>query len=88
MKTNPGFTLTTVCGEQVLLAEGKENIDFCSIISFNETAAYLWQKMQGKDLTEEDMAEALMAEYDVEKATALADARDTMKCWADAGIAE
>ena len=28
MKAKPGFNLRDVCGEQIIVAEGKENIDF------------------------------------------------------------
>ena len=46
MKAKPGFNLRNVCGEQIIVAEGKENIDFSNIISMNESAAYLWKKVQ------------------------------------------
>ena len=28
MKKKPGFNLRTICGERIIVAEGKENIDF------------------------------------------------------------
>ena len=33
MRTKKGFTLRTVCGENVLMAEGLETIDFGKLIS-------------------------------------------------------
>ena len=36
MKAKKGFNLRNVCGEQIIVAEGKENIDFSNIISMNE----------------------------------------------------
>ena len=42
MKAKPGFKLREVCGEQIIVAEGRENIDFTNIISMNETSAFLW----------------------------------------------
>ena len=47
MKTKKGFRLRIICGENVVVAEGIENIDFSKIISMNESAAYLWQKVEG-----------------------------------------
>ena len=32
MKAKPGFNLRNVCGEQIIVAEGKENIDFSNIL--------------------------------------------------------
>ena len=43
MRKKPGFNLRDVCGEQIVVAEGKENIDFSNIISMNETSAFLWE---------------------------------------------
>ena len=43
MKAKPGFNIRKVCGENIIVAEGKENIDFSNIISMNESSAYLWQ---------------------------------------------
>ena len=36
MKAKKGFNLRNVCGEQIIVAEGKENIDFSNIISMND----------------------------------------------------
>ena len=46
MKTKTGFHLRDICGEYVIVAEGVENIDFSKIISMNESAAYLWKKVE------------------------------------------
>lgn len=45
MKAKNGFNLRTVCGENILVAEGEENIDFSNIISMNESSAYLWNSI-------------------------------------------
>ena len=71
MKQKKGFNLRNVCGEQIIVAEGKENIDFSNIISMNESSAYLWQKLEGKEFSVEDMAKLLTEEYEVDEATAL-----------------
>ena len=69
MKTKPGFRLTNVCGVNVLIAEGKENIDFSNIISMNDTAKFLWEKAnaEGKDFTEEGLAKLLVDNYEIEE---------------------
>ena len=35
MKIKKGFVLRDICGENIIVAEGKENIDFTKIISMN-----------------------------------------------------
>lgn len=86
MKIKPGFELRDLCGEQIIVAEGEENVDFSSIISMNETSAYLWRHMSGKDFSTADMVAALRAEYDVDAATAQADCTRLAQQWVDAGI--
>ena len=87
MKAKKGFNLRKVCGESIIVAEGKENIDFSNIISMNETSAYLWENIQQMDsFTVDDMAELLTDAYDVAPETALLDAKTLVEQWADAGI--
>ena len=50
MKAKQGFKLRNICGEYIIVAEGESNIDFSNIISMNETSAYLWENIQGKEL--------------------------------------
>lgn len=88
MITKKGFNLRTICGEQIIVAEGVENIDFSKIISMNESAAYLWQQVQGREFTTEELTELLTQEYDVDKETAGKDVQDMVKTWLDAGIIE
>lgn len=77
-----------VCGEYIMVAVGKENIDFSNVVSMNETSVFLWNTFQDKDFTEEDMAKALFDEYDVSMENARKDVADLVKQWALAGIIE
>ncbi len=88
MKVKPGFQLRDVCGEFVVVAHGLDNIDFSQIIHLNESAATIWQAVQDKDFTLEDMAKALTNEYDVEADRALADATLLAQQWKEIGIVE
>lgn len=88
MKINEGFELMDVCGEAVVVALGKKNINFSKIISLNESAAYLWNKVVGEEFDDQRLAQLLTEEYDVDLETALIDARKTMNDWREAGLAE
>ncbi len=88
MKVKKGFKLRNVCGEYVIVAEGVENIDFSKIISMNESSAYLWKNIQDSEFTAQDLCRLLTEEYDVDEATALADAKTVAQQWMDAGIVE
>lgn len=78
-----------MCGENIIVAEGEQNIDFSNIISMNETAAYLWQKLQPLDsFTVADMARILREEYEVDEETAMADCTTLAAIWGNAQIIE
>ena len=88
MKKKKGFNLRNVCGEQIIVAEGKENIDFSNIISMNESSAYLWKELTDGEFSVEDMAELLEKGYKVDHATALEDCAQLAGLWKKAGIVE
>ena len=88
MKIKKGFELRTICGETIIVAHGIENIDFSKIISLNESAAYLWRKVEGRDFDAAELARLLTEEYEVDEATALRDATQMVVDWKNAGLVE
>lgn len=88
MKTKKGFNLRQVCGENVIVAEGAENIDFSSIISMSESSAYLWNSIQGKEFDKNNLVELLTQEYEVDADTAAKDVEALVAQWMKAGIIE
>ena len=94
MKAKKGFNIRNVCGQRLIVAEGKENMDFSNIISMNESSALLWEKIQGKDFTIKDLAQILQDEYQIDENTplpreqALQDAATVATQWKEAGILE
>lgn len=89
MKAKKGFNLRDICGERIIVAEGKENIDFSNIISMNESSAYLWDKIAALDcFTVDTLVDLLTAEYEVDESTARKDAQDLADKWIEAGIVE
>ena len=89
MRAKKGFKLRNICGENIIVAEGKEHIDFTNIISMNETSAFLWEQTEQKDnFDAETLTELLLDNYDVDKETALNDASELIKQWLEAEIIE
>lgn len=87
MKTKEGFALRDVCGEQVLVAESVNTLDFSRLISLNSTAAWLWRTAeQQSDFTVESLAQALRSEYDVDEQRAHDDVARIVAQWQEAGI--
>lgn len=88
MKIKKGFVLRQMCGENIVTAEGLEHINFNKLISLNTTAAFLWEKVEGKEFTAEEMAQHLVEKYGIDMELALTDAGKLAQAWIDAGIAE
>ncbi len=88
MRIKEGFELRNICGETIVVGHGKANIDFSKIISLNESAAYLWTKVENRDFDAQELARLLTEEYDVDEATALRDATKMLQDWVDAGLAQ
>lgn len=86
MRIKEGMNVRDLCGEKIVLAEGESNIDFSVLIRLNESAAFVWQSVEGKDFTIEDMVEALLSEYEVDRETALADCKTLVSQWEEANI--
>lgn len=78
MKIKDGFILREVAGSYLVVAVGKAVKDFNGVVNLNETGAFLWKLLE-KSSTEEEMVNALLEEYDVDRATAEAD----VKCFVD-----
>lgn len=86
MKIKEGFELREICGEQILLSHGVENIDFTKIISLNETAAFLWNRAVGHDFDKQMLVDALSEAYEVDEETVRKDVDRVVESWESIGI--
>jgi len=70
MRIKKGFKLRTICGENIIVPEGIDNVNFRSIISLNESSAFLWESIIDKDFSKSTLIDLLTSEYEVDEATA------------------
>ncbi len=75
MKVKEDYLLRNVAGSHIVVPVGEGCLDFSGVITLNEVGAFLWEKLQN-DVTEEGLVEALLNEYDVDRATAEADVKE------------
>ena len=68
MKLKDGFILREVVGQTVVLPVGGD-LDLNMMITLNETGAFLWKQLENEN-DEAGLVAALLAEYDVDEATA------------------
>lgn len=62
MKIAQGFILKEMAGSYVVVPVGQNLVDFSSMITTNETGAFLWEKLQS-DVTKEELCKSVMQEY-------------------------
>lgn len=86
MRLKSGFVLREVCGQKIVAAEGLQNINFNKLLSLNASAAFLWEEVEGKDFTVQDMADALVREYGIDLELALKDSQSLLDSWKSAGV--
>ena len=86
MTIKEGFILRKICGEYVVVGEGLSQVNFNKMLSLNASAAYLWEQFQGKEFTVQDMANALLARYDVDQERAYQDAAALAGKWVEEGV--
>lgn len=67
MKLRKGYSLRSLGKEFILVPEGLEAVDFTSMISMNESAAFLWRSLEDKDFDNETMIQLLIDEYDISR---------------------
>ena len=83
----PGFTMRTIRGENFLVAEGLENIDFPKLIALNETPAFPWSSIdEDETFTADSLAGRLVEEYDVLPDVARADVETLVANMIDMGL--
>lgn len=88
MRIKKDFTLRTVMGQNVVLAEGKNADSFGKIITLNDSAAYLWEQLQGRNFTTADAAALLVERYGIDSDTATADADRILALMAQKSLVE
>ena len=67
MKISSKFKVRSIVGENVIIKQGKFGADMTKIISLNETSLFLWNKFHEVEFTAEQVAQALVDEYEIER---------------------
>lgn len=70
MRLKDGFIMREVAGQIVVLPSG-DDLDLNMMITLNETGCTLWKRLE-QEAELADLTAALLAEYDVDEATAAA----------------
>lgn len=64
MKIKDGFILKDVAGSKIVIATGKQKLDFNGVITFNSVGADVFMLLDGTN-TVEDIVKKISEDYDV-----------------------
>lgn len=78
MKLKQGFITHTIQDTQIMVAVGSMTERFHGLVRSNETAAFIVDALK-EETTEEAIVDKLLAEYDVDRATAARDVHEILK---------
>jgi hypothetical protein len=67
-------------------ADGRRNAR--RVVRLNESAAFLWRSVAGKDFNADTLSWLLQREYSLDPQTAAADAASILAAWEKAGLVE
>ncbi len=70
MKFKKGFVLRSIGGENALVGEGVEQIDFNKIVVLNQSAADIWNALNSREFSTQDAVDILLGNYEVDRETA------------------
>lgn len=88
MKIKEGFVLRNIMGQATVIGEGAALVNFNKLVTFNDTAAYLWENICGKEFDEDTLASLLIGRYGIDEALAQRDAKAISSQWAELGLTE
>lgn len=88
MKLRKGFVMRNVCGDNVIVGEGIEQINFNKLLTLNDTAAFLWEEAGKGDFTVESLVKALTDNYEVDAETATTDVKQIVDKWFELEVIE
>ena len=73
MRIKSDFTIQKVGGAYVAVPVGESSRHFHGMVCLNESGAFVWGLMAEKDCSEEELVDAILARYEVEREVAAAD---------------
>ena len=88
MRIKDGFVLRKMQKDYIVVGEGLAQVNFNKLMVLNESAAYLWENIAGKEFTEEDLVRLLLERYDVTEELARTDAAKVAQLLQENGVLE
>ncbi|MBR5852925.1 MAG: PqqD family protein [Alistipes sp.] len=88
MKIKEQYKVREMAGEHVVIMQGTHGKDLTKIISLNESALYLWQRVEGSDFDTNSVADLLTEYYGIDDQIAQRDAQHWIDKLEECGLLE
>ena len=88
MKTVEGYVLKSLGSQNLLVGVGANVAHSGVLRKLNESAAYLWKSVEGKDFTEDMLVDLLLDEYEVSREEATEAVKNLLKDWLEQKVVE
>lgn len=88
MKIKENYRVREIAGENLIVKQGESHADMTKVISLNNSALLLWNKLKRENFSLEDAAHILMNHYEIPKEQALVDAQKWVAALAACEIIE
>lgn len=69
MKISNQFALREIAGNYIIVPFGENTVSFNSMITLNETGAFLWKLLENQS-TKDELLSRMLEEYEIDEATA------------------
>lgn len=87
MKRNDNYIVRKIAGETLLVPTGAAAREFSGLVTLNELGAFIWAHLnEAQDV--QDLTQKIAAEYEVDLATAQADAQEFLDLLAEQHMVE
>lgn len=86
MKIVDGFRLREIMGQKTIIGEGVGQVNFNKLITLNDSAAYLWQSVEGKEFDVLLLSDLLVEKYGIEPSVAVRDVQSIVDKWIEVGV--
>lgn len=89
MRIKEKYTMRSLGTSHIVVMDTPDGaVNMSKVLSFNKTAAFIWQEAKKGDFTAQSIAGALCETYDVTPEQALHDAEEIIRTWAENGLIE
>lgn len=88
MKLRQDLVLRKVGDDYIMVDPSQGMVDLSKVHTLNETAAWLWEQLAGKEVNVDQVATLLCERYDVSQEKAAADAEALVQEFEKAGLLE